>query len=192
MTLNMLRFSRINPKLSAYSQPEGIFDFNRTPLALLGMKAIVHERTKQRGAWASHGQRGFNIGPAPHHYRHYSIFVITTGGTRVSDTIEFFPSSFEMPTSTDRIINAARDLTDALQFAPCDYLRPNISTGLQQFRNVFSRAANRSKNAADNPFANPIPDQNPVPSPRVNPEASPVSSPRVNPVQENNLIIILE
>jgi len=80
MTLNMLRISRINPKLSAYSQIDGIFDFNRTPLAPLGMKAIVHERTSQRAAWASHGQRGFNIGPALHHYRHYSIFVIGTGG----------------------------------------------------------------------------------------------------------------
>ena len=33
LTLNLLRPSRINPKLSAYSQLHGAFDFNRTPLA---------------------------------------------------------------------------------------------------------------------------------------------------------------
>ena len=35
MTLNMLRRSRINPKLSAYEQIFGVFDYNRTPLAPL-------------------------------------------------------------------------------------------------------------------------------------------------------------
>jgi hypothetical protein len=33
MTLNMLRGSRINPKLSAHAQLHGVFDFNRTPMA---------------------------------------------------------------------------------------------------------------------------------------------------------------
>ena len=38
MTINMLRRSRINPKLSAYTQTFGMFDYNRTPLAPLGIK----------------------------------------------------------------------------------------------------------------------------------------------------------
>ena len=42
MTLNLLRKSRINPKLSAYSQMEGAFYFNKTPLAPVGTKVIVH------------------------------------------------------------------------------------------------------------------------------------------------------
>jgi hypothetical protein len=33
MTLNLLRTSRINPRLLAWSQVHGLFDFNRTPLA---------------------------------------------------------------------------------------------------------------------------------------------------------------
>ena len=43
MTLNMLQRSRINPKLSAYTQIFGLFDYNKTPLAPLGTKAFVHE-----------------------------------------------------------------------------------------------------------------------------------------------------
>ena len=43
-TLNFLRRSRINPKLSAYNQIYGLFDFNSTPLAPLGTKFIVYEK----------------------------------------------------------------------------------------------------------------------------------------------------
>ena len=40
-TLNMLRVSRINPKLSAYAVLEGQFNFDKTPLAPVGTKALV-------------------------------------------------------------------------------------------------------------------------------------------------------
>ena len=33
VTLNMLRPSRLNPKISAYMQLYGIFDFNKIPIA---------------------------------------------------------------------------------------------------------------------------------------------------------------
>jgi hypothetical protein len=67
MTLNMCRQSRINPKLSAYQQVWGRFDFNRTPMAPPGYKVMVHERALERGAWASPGINGYYIGPAMHH-----------------------------------------------------------------------------------------------------------------------------
>ena len=40
-TLNMLRRSRVNPKLSLYAVLEGQFNFNKTPLAPVGTKALV-------------------------------------------------------------------------------------------------------------------------------------------------------
>ena len=43
ITLNMLRGSQINPKLSAYNQLFGNFDFNRTLMAPLGTKCIIFE-----------------------------------------------------------------------------------------------------------------------------------------------------
>jgi hypothetical protein len=42
MTLNMLRRSQINPKLSTYTQIFGVFDYNRTPLAPIGTRTIKH------------------------------------------------------------------------------------------------------------------------------------------------------
>jgi len=56
MTLNMLRRLRINPKLSAYTQLFGMFDYNQTPLAPLGTKAFAHERPNQRCTHADHGK----------------------------------------------------------------------------------------------------------------------------------------
>ena len=46
ITLNLLRASRRNPKLSAYAILEGEFNFNKTPLASPGSKALVYEDTK--------------------------------------------------------------------------------------------------------------------------------------------------
>ena len=42
-TLNLLRLSRINPKLSAYAQLQGVYGYNAQPLAPPGIKIIVHE-----------------------------------------------------------------------------------------------------------------------------------------------------
>ena len=44
LTFNLLRPSIINPKLSAYAQLHGAFDFNRTLLAPPGTKIIIHDK----------------------------------------------------------------------------------------------------------------------------------------------------
>ena len=46
ITLNMLQPSRINPNLSVYMQIWGNFDFNKTPLAPIGCKAIIHDQSE--------------------------------------------------------------------------------------------------------------------------------------------------
>ena len=116
MTLNMLRKSRINPKLSAHDQLFGTFNYNRTPLAPLGTKVIIHERPEQRASWGGHGKAGWFTGPAMNHYRHYEVHVTDTGGTRVSDTIEFFPTKCSMPktSSDDRIVAALEEISEAV------------------------------------------------------------------------------
>jgi hypothetical protein len=43
ITLNMLRTSRINPKLSASTHIDGQYDFNRAPMAPPDTIIIAHE-----------------------------------------------------------------------------------------------------------------------------------------------------
>jgi hypothetical protein len=64
ITLNMLRTSRINPKLSASTHIYGQYDFNRAPMAPPDTRIIAHETPNRRRTWAPHGQDGWYIGPA--------------------------------------------------------------------------------------------------------------------------------
>ena len=52
ITINLLRTSRTNPRLSAYAQIFGQFDFNTAPIEPLGTKIITHEKQRnvQHGA----------------------------------------------------------------------------------------------------------------------------------------------
>ena len=117
LTLNLLRPSRLNPKLSAYAQLEGTFEFNRTPLAPPGTRVIIHEKPTQRRTWAPHGIDGWYIGPALDHYQCYRVWIPSTHAERIADTIQFFPTILRTPTLShrDATLQAARELTHALQ-----------------------------------------------------------------------------
>jgi len=78
LTLNLLRASRLNPKLSSYAQLHGNFDFNRTPLAPPGTKVVIHVKPDKRKSWDPHGNTGWYTGPAMEHYRCYNIYVPKT------------------------------------------------------------------------------------------------------------------
>ena len=116
LTLNMLRMSRIIPNLSAHEQLHGIHDFNTTPLAPPGTKCIAHEKSSQRGTWAPNGQHGWYVAAAPDYYRCYQIYIPKSQGTRICDTVEFFPTHCNMPnvSAHDAAIYAANYLITAL------------------------------------------------------------------------------
>jgi hypothetical protein len=87
MTINMLRASRLNPKLSAYAIMFGEFNFDRTPLAPPGTPVIVHEKPDNRKTWVAHGVEGFYIGPAMDHYRCFKAWIEKTQAERTCDTL---------------------------------------------------------------------------------------------------------
>ena len=92
MTLNMMRASNINKKLSEYEQIYGTFDYNTTPLAPPGTKAIVHLKNNQRGTWAPKGVEAWYIGPCMNHYRCLNFYIPSTCGERVSDSAKLYPT----------------------------------------------------------------------------------------------------
>jgi hypothetical protein len=55
ITLNLLKKSRSNPRMSVYAQVNWHFDFNRTPLAPPGTRIIAHQKPYQRAYWDPHG-----------------------------------------------------------------------------------------------------------------------------------------
>jgi hypothetical protein len=84
---------------------------------LLRRQMIAHEKPGKRRTWAPHGQHGYSLGPGMHHYRCQNVYISTTASERIVDTLEFFPHNYQMPqlSSNDRLIMAAKYMTDALQ-----------------------------------------------------------------------------
>jgi hypothetical protein len=78
LMLNMLRFSCCNPRISANHEVYGAFNFNKTPLALLGMKALIYDDPTSRALWAPHATDGYYVGPAPNHYRCLRFYIPAT------------------------------------------------------------------------------------------------------------------
>jgi hypothetical protein len=68
LMLNLLRFSLCNPLISANHKLYGLFDFNKTPLAPLGTKALVYDNPAIPTSWAPDATDGFYVGPAIDHY----------------------------------------------------------------------------------------------------------------------------
>jgi hypothetical protein len=116
MTLNMLRISRIDPKLSASTHIFGQYDFNRAPMAPPGTRIIAHDTPGRRRTLTPHGQDGWYIGPALEHYRCYTVYITKTRSNRIVETVEFFPQKFVLPfpSSHELATQAAADLTHVL------------------------------------------------------------------------------
>jgi len=77
LTLNLLRPSRQNPTISAYTALNGKFNYDATPLAPPGCKIIAFELE---------------------HYRFYKVYhVPKTRAERISDTVSFHPHLCETP-----------------------------------------------------------------------------------------------
>ena len=68
-TLNMLRTSRCNNKLTSYEELHGSFDRNHTPLAPLGTKGVVFIPPGNRNTFTPHCDKAFVVSRAPYHYR---------------------------------------------------------------------------------------------------------------------------
>ena len=117
LTLNLMRGSRINPRLSAHAQMAGPFDFNRTPLAPPGIRVLVHIKPSERTTWSPHGTDGWYTGPALESYRCYTVWLWDTRASRICDTLTWFPTKVTMPlaSSNDLILAGIHDIVQALR-----------------------------------------------------------------------------
>eukprot|EP00956_Cyclotella_meneghiniana_P007360 scaffold10022_cov21-Cyclotella_meneghiniana.AAC.1 len=142
ITLNLLRASRVNPKLSAYAQLEGQFNFDRTPMAPVGTKSLIFLDPNKRRSYQNHALDAWYVGPAMNHYRNYRFWLPDTHGFRTGSTAKFFPAHCKMPAIEpgDTIRLAAQDLIQAIQnrnkHAPID-LMPKHTEALRQLVEIF-------------------------------------------------------
>jgi hypothetical protein len=205
ITLNLLRKSRINPRMSTYAQLNGYFDFNRTPLAPPGTRIKAHEKPYQRASWDPPGLDGHYLGPALDHYRCYQVHITKAKGTRIVDTVEFFPTTLAVPctSSKDLASIAEMELSHALQHpapaAPFSQIGTAQLQVLRQLSDIFSAALPSRTTPPASPSSltssqfgttvqqgpanqTPIPPQQ-VQTPIGSPSLAPRRSQRINPIQ---------
>ena len=118
INLNLLCLSRLNPKLSAYTQVFGAFNYQKTTLPPPGMKLLSHVLPIDRRLFDLHAINGFSVGVAMEHYRQFEIFIPSTGGVRIADTVIWFPHGslkLPIPSKDETLCSSIYDLHNTLQ-----------------------------------------------------------------------------
>ena len=200
ITLNLLRNSRINPKLSAYAFLHGNYHFAHTPMLPPGTKILVHEKPIKRASWSPHGVEAWYIAPTTEHYRCVTAFIPTTFRERICDTVEIFPHTIPIPslTATDYIHNSLDDILTVLTNPPRHTLpfmstHPTLRDAIAATAAILKRAIippSRQRFVAQ-PLPKPhdiLPRVHPIiPSPSLDavniyPKSSPIPGPNVHDV----------
>jgi hypothetical protein len=117
ITINLLRQSNATPTVSAYAHLNGPFDYNKMPLAPMGCKVQVHEKSHSRGTWAFHSIDGWYLGTSPEHYQTHKCHIKSTNSDRLSATVVFQHKTITNPSLTpaDKLMQAIAECAAALK-----------------------------------------------------------------------------
>ena len=162
LTLNLLRQSRMKPKLSGYAQLHGEFNYNTTPLARHGIQVIINEKPAVRGTWASHGVKWWYLVPSMNHYRCHSVYVTKNNRREGLRLHWIFPHNTPLPYnySSENFIIAAHKLAHSLKNPEPQVPFYNISDSqmvtIEQLSDIFSKVADNLNQIADPPKQQPV------------------------------------
>ena len=188
ITLNLLRQSNATPTVSAYAHLSGPFDYNKMPLAPMGCKAQIHEKSDKRGTWSYHTIDGWYIRTSPEHYRTHICATKDTKSERLTDTVQFQHKHITNPTLThgDKLMNALAESMKVLK----------EGLQLQQMKDLKQIVQDTQQQVKSNPQSmnNSVQGTTPTPVPRVQStpqrQSQMESVPRVDPtVRDENVRI---
>ena len=89
------------------------YDFNKTPLAPPGTKAIVNEDPNNRGPWSPHGKIVWYVGPARGNYRCYKVLLPAYQESTHQETCSFLSTHY-IVSGTRRRNTTNTHITDSL------------------------------------------------------------------------------
>ena len=140
MQINMLRQSNVTPKVSAHAHLHGQHDFNRQPLAPLGIEVHTYVPPDKRKTWSVKSKKGYYIGTSFEHYRYFHAYIPETGGIQGAETMYFKHKYITMPslTSADAVVQAAKELVDALKSKLPPPLTQPSSAQLRVLSDIFN------------------------------------------------------
>ncbi len=120
LTINLLHKTTDNPKILAWEYFNGPFDFNKTPLAPVGCRVLIHAKPGTHRSWDYRAKQGFYVGLALNHYRCYKLVKSETKQKVISDTVQFRHAYLKIPavSAEDKILNGLQVMVGAMQNAP--------------------------------------------------------------------------
>ena len=86
ITLNILRPSKINPRIPVYAQLNNTFDLNHAPMDPPVTRNLVQNNPHNHVTWDQHGHKLWYICPEMIHYFCFASYTPKTFVDRVSDT----------------------------------------------------------------------------------------------------------
>ncbi len=104
----------------AWEYFNGPFDFNKTPLAPVGCKVLIHAKPGTCRSWDYRAKQGFYVGPVLNHYRCYKLVKSETKQKVISNTVQFRHAYLQIPavSAEDKILNGLQVMVGAMQNAP--------------------------------------------------------------------------
>jgi hypothetical protein len=87
LTLNLLRQSKIVPKILAYPHVHGPHNYMKTSLAPLGCTIHAHVKPEDCRTWDTGSEAGFNLGTSMEHHQCFWVYITRTRATRISDMV---------------------------------------------------------------------------------------------------------
>ena len=107
--IKLLQPSRFNPVISAYNQINGIFNYNRTPLAIIGGLVGIYNRLNNHGSWDYNTTEALYIGPVMQRYWNYTCYVPANNSKQISNTVAFPPTivtCIKLPAPIDSLLSS--------------------------------------------------------------------------------------
>jgi hypothetical protein len=117
LTSNLLRQSRVAPKILAFVHVHGTHDYMQKLFAPIGCVVQTHVKPDNLLSWDTRSEPGFNLGTSMEHHQCFRVYVTRTRATRISNTVMFKHQYITSPTisSESHVVAAAQQLIAALQ-----------------------------------------------------------------------------
>ncbi len=117
LTLNLLRRSKVAPKISVLAHIHSHHDYMKKPFAPLGCAIEAHVKPEDCRTWDARSDAGFSLGTSMQHHRCFCVYITKTRATRIRDTVLFKHQSITNPTVSpeSHVVAAAQHLATELQ-----------------------------------------------------------------------------
>ncbi len=117
LTLNLLRQSRVVPKILIFVHVHAIHDYMQKPSALIRCAVQTHVKPDDRLSWDIRSEPGFNLDTSMEHHQCFRVYVTRTRATRISNTVVFKHQYLTSPmiSPESHVVAAAQQLVMVLQ-----------------------------------------------------------------------------